>query len=67
MPVLRIILGGLIAATVLVAGLFAAAVVVITGIVAHVLQLFRRKTGPVRPGRAPGRQPIMRTDDVIDV
>ena len=69
MPVLRVLLAGLVAATVLVAGLFAAAVVVFTGMVAYVLQLFRRKTGPAAPRRAPAssRQPTMRTDDVIDV
>jgi hypothetical protein len=66
---LRLILAGLIGVTVLVAGLFAAAVVVLTGLAAYVLQLFRGKAGPVRPGRtpAPNRQPNLRTDDVIDV
>lgn len=69
MRILRLILAGLIAVTVLVAGLLAAAIVVITGIVGYVLQLLRGKTGVNRPGptQASNRQSPLRTDDVIDV
>jgi len=69
MRILRLLLAGLIGATVLVAGLFAAVLVVITGLVGYVVQLLRGKSLPPQPGRthAPNRPPTMRTDDVIDV
>ena len=69
MRFLRLVLAGFIALAVMVAGLFVAAVVVLTGLAAYVVQLFRGKTvpaGPCQP-QAPNHQPIMRTDDVIDV
>ena len=69
MRILRLMLAGLIGVTVLVAGLFAAVLVVITGLVAYVLQLFRGKAGSGGAERplGPKRPTSMRTDDVIDV
>lgn len=70
MRVLRLILAGLIALAVVGAGLFAAALVVLTGLGGYVAQLFRGQAGAVRPSRSqsPYRPPAgMSTDDVIDV
>ena len=69
MRVVRLILAGLVAVAAVLAVLFTAAVVVFTGLVAYVVQLFRPRTGPAQPGppHAPNRQPTMRTDDAIDV
>ena len=69
MRALRLILAGLIAATVLVAGFFAAAVIMVTGLVANVVRLFFGKPGlsRSRPSQPSNRHPNMRTDDVIDV
>ena len=69
MRFLRLVLAGLIAATVLVAGFFAAAVIVVAGLVAYLLQLVwkRKHSIPVGPGRGTNRPTEMRTDDVIDV
>ena len=68
MRFLRTILAGLVALAAMFAVFFTAVVVVLAGLVAYVLQLFRPK-GPVRPGpaRGPDRRTTMRTDDAIDV
>jgi len=67
MRILRLLLAGLIGVTVLVAGLFAAVLVVITGLVGYLMQLLRGKPIPSQPARAPNRRSSMRADDVIDV
>lgn len=69
MRALRLILAGLIAATVLVAGFVAAAFIVVTGLVTYFVRLFFGKPALTRtgPSRTPNRHPRMRTDDVIDV
>ena len=69
MRLLRLIGAGLIAVTAVVAVLFTAALVFVTGLAAYILQLFRRPPGPTqaRPPHRPYRQPAMRTDDAIDV
>ena len=69
MRFLRLVLAGLIAATVLVAGFFAAAVIVVAGLVAYLVQLVWKRKGSVQAGprRGMNRPSAMRTDDVIDV
>ena len=67
MRVLRLIVAGLIAIAAVAAVMFTAVVVFLTGLAAYVVQLFGSKRGPVQPGRRPGGQPAMRTDDAIDV
>ena len=69
MRLLRLVLAGLIAATVLVAGFFAAAVIVVAGLVAYLMQLIWKRNGSVQAGprRGMNRASGMRTDDVIDV
>lgn len=69
MRVLRIILAGLIAATVLVAGFFAAAVIVVAGLVAFLVQLVWKRKSSTRAGplRGMNRRSEMATGDVIDV
>lgn len=65
MRVLRVLLAGLIAVFALLGVLFAAVVVIFTGLAAYMMQLFRRRPGTVRSGfestvnHAP--------DDAIDV
>ena len=65
----RLLLAGVIAAAVLVAGFFAAAVLLLTGVVGFVVQLFRGRSGTVRPDRsaATKRESPLATGDVIDV
>ena len=67
MPVLRFILAGLIAFAALCATLFAAVVVVLSGLVGYVVQLLqpRRRTGAPPPPAS--RASRGRSDDVIDV
>lgn len=69
MRLLRVLLAGLITVTALVAGFFAAAVILLTGVVAYVVQLFWKRPPPTQPGPARGvnRPSPLRTDDVIDV
>lgn len=69
MRLLRVLLAGLITATALVAGFFAAVVILVTGAVAYVVQLFwkRPPSGRPGPGRGMNRPSPLRTDDVIDV
>ena len=68
MRFLRTILAGLVALAAMFAVFFTAVLVLVAGLVAYVLQLFRRKD-PARSGRArgPGRRTAMRTDDAIDI
>ena len=69
MRLLRLIGAGLIAVMAVVAVLFSAAVVIVAGLAAYVVQLFRRPPGPApaRPPYPPDRRPAMRTDDAIEV
>jgi hypothetical protein len=70
MRFLRLIVAGLIAVAAMVAVLFAAAVVFLTGLMAFVLQLFGvRKNAPPTPAApATDRQPqVMRDADAIEV
>lgn len=69
MRALRLIVAGLIAVVALLSVLFAAVVVVFTGLVAYVVQLFRRPAGPTPagPALAPRRPTRIRMDDAIDV
>ena len=69
MRALRLLLVGVLAITAMVAGLFAVAVIILTGLTGYVAQLFWRRPGSVRsrPTQGPSRQSSMRTDDVIDV
>jgi len=69
MRLLRVLLAGLITVAALVAGFFAAVVILVTGAVAFVVQFFWKRQPPTQPGPARGmNQPApRRTDDVIDV
>ena len=69
MRFLRLLFAGLIALIVVVGGLMAAALVVLTGMVGLVVQRLQRAWGMSRPVRPPGstREPPLRTDDVIDI
>ena len=69
MRVLRIIFAGLMALAVLIAGVLTAGVVILAGLAAYVMQLFRGNAGvarPIRPEKT-NRESATRTDDVIDV
>ena len=69
MRVLRLLLAGLLVVTALMAGFFAAVVILVTGMVGYVVQLFMRLTGKTqsRPSRSSVRPSPLSTDDVIDV
>ena len=70
MRFLRAILGGLVAVAAMLAVFFTAVVVVLAGLAAYVVQLFRSRTGADQPDtrpRTPGGRTTMRTDDAIDV
>jgi len=69
MRLLRVLLAGLITVTALVAGFFAAAVILFTGVAAYLLQLFWRPRPPAQrsPAQETNRPSPLRTDDVIDV
>jgi len=70
MRVLRILVAGLIGLAAMVAVMFAAAVVFLTGVAAYVVQLFRAKPAPAHPHMQtpPNRTPSPgRTDEIIDV
>ena len=69
MRVLRLLLAGLLVVTALVAGFFAAAAILVTGMVGYVAQLFLRLTGktPLRPAQASGRVSPLSKGEVIDV
>jgi hypothetical protein len=68
MRALRILVAGLVGLAAMLAVMFAATVVFLTGLAAYILQLFGSKTrpagGPPPPNRTP---PPRRTDEVIDV
>ncbi len=65
MRVLRLILAGIIALGVLFMGFLTALLLMITGLVGYVIQLFRPK--PSGSGAGAGRRPPTGTGDVIDV
>ena len=69
MRALRLLLAGLLVAAALVAGFFAAAVILGVGMAGYALQLFMSRPGKGKPRRpqTPGRASPMRTDDVIEV
>lgn len=69
MRFLRLVLAGLVAVAAVVAVLFTAVVVLVTGMAAYVLQLFRRPANPApsAPAHGAGRHSMGQTDDVIDV
>lgn len=69
MAVLRLLLGALVALFALIAGLFAAAVVLISAMVGFVAMLFRPKPDPRAPVQqpVPHQQPRMGSDGVIDI
>jgi hypothetical protein len=65
--VLRLILAGIIALGVLFMGFLTALLLMITGLVGYVIQLFRPKPSGSGAGAGPGRRPPTGTGDVIDV
>ena len=67
MPVVRLLLAGLVAVFAVLATFFTALLVLLTGLAAWVVQLFRRKPAPGPPGPSSVHSPRGRTDDVIDV
>lgn len=67
MPLLRLLLAGLIALFAMAAVFFTAVVVLFTGLVGWVVQLFRGKPAAARTTRPPNRMVPRPTDDVIDV
>ena len=69
MRVLRLLLAGLLVVTALMAGFFAAVVILVTGMAGYVTQLFMRMTGTSRPrsAQASGRVSPLSKGDVIDV
>jgi len=67
MPILRLLLAGLVALFAVLATAFAALVVILTGMVAWVAQLFRPKSAPPQPGPSSVHSPRRPADDVIDV
>lgn len=70
MPLLRLLFAGLLALFAMFAVVFTAAVMLFTGLVGWVVQLFGgERPGPVRPRPAPPprRRTNLRTDDAIDV
>lgn len=64
MPLLRLLIAGLVALVAMAAVFFTAVVVLLGGLAAYVVQLFRPRAGPARSSR---REVPRRTDDVIDV
>lgn len=67
MRVLRLLLAGMIALGALFVGFLAAAVLLLTGMVGFVIQLFRPKPPAGAPGTGPMRRPPTGSGDVIDV
>ncbi len=67
MPVLRLMLGALVAFVAICATLFAAAIVVFTGFVGYVLQLFRPKSAARAPRNATQPHRPRHAGDAIDV
>ena len=64
--ILRILVAGLIGVAAMLATLFAAVIVVFTGICAYLVHFFRRQGGP-GPGPAPTRSQSMNRAGSIDV
>ena len=64
MPLLRLLLAGLVALAAMAAVFFTAVIVMVTGLAAYVVQLFRRGPGPTPPTDRRAPRPV---DDVIDV
>jgi chromate transport protein ChrA len=67
MPLLRILLAGLVALVAMAAVFFTAAIVLFTGLVGWLVQLFRGRPAPARSTRPPNRVVSRPGDDVIDV
>ena len=67
MRILRLLVAGLIAVAAVIGVMFAATLVFFAGLVAYVLQLFRRPAGSVPVGPAPHHATRMQMDDAIDV
>lgn len=67
MRVLRLLLAGIIALGVLFMGFLAAVLLVVTGMVGYVIQLFRPKPSGSAAGAGPVRRPPTDNGDVIDV
>lgn len=67
MPLVRLILAGLVAIAAVAVVVFTGVVVLLTGLVGFVMQLFGRRPDPGRSPGAPNRVVPRPTDDVIDV
>jgi hypothetical protein len=67
MPVLRLLFAGLVALFAMVAVMCTAAVVLFTGFIGWLVQLFGGKPAPRRQQQAGNRRSTMNTGDVIDV
>jgi hypothetical protein len=69
MPLLRLLFAGLVALFAMLAVVFTAAVVLFSGLVAWLVQLFGGNAGSARtrPGPTAPRRTNLRTDDAIDV
>ncbi len=69
MRALRLVLAGLVAFAAVVAVLLTAAVVLVTGLAAYVVQLFRKPTSLAQsaPRTGTDRRSTVQTDDVIDI
>jgi hypothetical protein len=69
MPVIRILLAGLVALGAVLATVLAAFLILVGGLAAYVLQLFRPKTAsrPAFPRAKPARSTVRPNDDVIEV
>lgn len=67
MRVLRLLLAGIIALGVLFMGFLTALLLVFTGMVGYVIQLFRPKPSGRAAGAGPVRRPPTGAGDVIDV
>ena len=66
MKILRVLVAGLIGIAAMLATLFAAVIVVFTGLCAYLVHFFRRQGAP-SPGPAPSRARNMNRDGSIDV
>lgn len=66
MPLLRLLLAGLVALAAMAAVFFTAVLVLFTGFVGWVVQLFRGRRDPVRPAPGPTHR-ARPAGDVIDI
>ena len=64
---MRLLFAGLVALFAMVAVMCTAAVVLFTGLMGWLVQLFGGKAAPRRSPRGGNRRPTMHTGDVIDV